>query len=88
MVAAIRMLAYYNQEIAKDLAKLFPFITLSLFILTPGAFNVEGILNQLNALPSLFRSIFSFLIVIFIVEIILRIIYTATEFLRTEEEEK
>jgi len=88
MVAAIRMLAYYNQEIARDLAKLFPFITLSLFILTPGAFDVGGILNQLNALPSLFRSIFSFLIVIFIVEITLRILYTATEFLRAEEEER
>jgi len=88
LVAAVRILAYYNQEIAKDLAKLFPFITLSIFILTPGAFNFETMLRQLVEIPFLLRNIFSFLIVVFVVEIALRIIYTTTEFLRTEEEEE
>jgi hypothetical protein len=86
MVLAIRLLAYHNEEISKDLAKLFPFIALSIFILTPTAFEVSSFLNNLKEIPSLFNEILYFLIVIFVVEILLRIIYTIFELAKGKEE--
>ena len=90
MVIAIRILAYWHShsEIAKELAKLFPLITLSVFILSPGDFNITGALNRLGEIPSLFGSIFYFLLVIFIVEIILRFFYTILKIIRGEHKEK
>ena len=85
---AIRILAYYNGEISKDLAKLFPFIALSVFLLTPGAFDFENVLNKLKELPALLESAFFFLILIFALEIILRIVYTLYEIAIGKEEIK
>jgi len=85
MVAAIRILAYYEEEIAQDLAKLFPFITLSVLLLAPGALNFEEVLLRATELPSLFSHVFSFLIVIVIIEIILRLIYTGIQFANSKK---
>lgn len=78
MIAAIRILAYYHGEIAKDLAKLFPFITLSIFLLTPNNFNLTFIGERFREIPLLVDQAFSFFIIIFIVELILRIVSTIT----------
>lgn len=86
MVAAIRILAYYDQEISKDLAKLFPFITFSVFLLSPEVFDLEVILSQATDIPQLFGNILLFLLVIFLIEIILRVFYTILEFWRSEED--
>ena len=64
-VAAIRVLAYHRQEIAKDLAKLFPFIALALFLLSPGEISLESIITQFGVIPELFASTLVFLIGIF-----------------------
>lgn len=87
IIVAIRVLSYFKEEISKDLAKLFPFITLSVFILTPGALQVNAIIGNLRELPLLFGSIFNFLFVIFVIEILLRFIYTLKVFVRSEGEE-
>ncbi len=76
MVMAIRILAYANEEIGKDLAKLFPFITLSVFLLSPVGFGIDKILTNLSELPALFGNVFSFLSTIFLVEVILRLTYS------------
>ena len=88
MVAAIRILAYHKKEISQELAKLFPFIALSVFILTPGAFDFEGVFGRVYEIPSLFGNILSFLIVIFAIEIVLRILYTILQFWKSEDIEK
>ncbi|MFH1425506.1 MAG: hypothetical protein ABIG28_02130 [archaeon] len=86
MIAAIRILAYYRTEIAKDLAKLFPFITLSVFLLTPGEFNLEQIVSHIYKIPISLNILFYFILVVAVVEIILRFVYTMFEFWRSEEE--
>lgn len=80
MIGAVRILAYYRKEIAQDLAKLFPFITLSVFLLSPGAFDLSSSINQLREIPALFNNILGFLAVVVIVEIVLRTIYTLVDF--------
>lgn len=88
MIIAIRALAYFNEEISKELAKLFPFIALSFFLLSPGAFEITSILNRIKELPVLLDSILLFLFVIVILEVVLRVFYTLYELASGEEEVK
>ena len=85
LIGAIRILAYVHKEIAQDLAKLFPFITLSIFLLSPGAFNLEGVFLRAAGLGILFDQVFAFFFVIFVVEIILRLGSTVRSFWRSGE---
>lgn len=84
LVLVIRFLAYYNRELSKDLSKLFPFITLSIFLLSTNVSVVE-IFTKLKEIPLLINTIFSYLIVIFVLEIFLRIIYTIFLFWWSED---
>lgn len=86
MVASIRLLSYHKNELAKDLAKLFPFITLSTFLLSARAFNPEDVILKISEIPSLLNSVFYFLFAIFIIEVILRLLYTVLDFWKSEEE--
>jgi hypothetical protein len=84
MVAGIRILAYYKSGISQDLAKLFPFITLSVFLLSPTAFSVADIIARTAEIPTLLFDVLSFILVIVVIEIILRIIYTIKDFWKSE----
>jgi len=85
-VSAIRILAYHRAEISKDLAKLFPFITLSVFILTPGSFQVTSMLDKVYEIPDLLWHILYYLVAIFVIEVVLRVLYLIFDFFRSEEE--
>jgi hypothetical protein len=74
MVAAIRMLSYYEEDLSRDLAKMFPFTILAIFILNPNFFSLERILTNLVKIPEFVGSILFFLILIVVIEVILRII--------------
>ena len=85
VVGAIRILAYIRLEISNDLAKLFPFITLSVFLLSPGEFSAEIIFDKFATIPSLLSHILSFIFVVFVIEIILRVLFTMYDFWRSED---
>lgn len=86
MIIAIRILAYHKAEISKDLAKLFPFITLSVFLMNSKAVDFEFIAGQLGEIPLLLADVGLYLILIFLVEVCLRILDTMQDFTRSEEE--
>ena len=86
LIGAIRILAYYRNEISKDIAKLFPFIALALFLLSPGVFDSDNILRKLSEIPLLLNNVVYFIIVIFAIEIVLRVFYMTYEFWRSEDE--
>ncbi len=85
LVLAIRILAYWNEEISRDLAKLFPFITLSVFLLMPGSFELSNILKKLGNISGLFNYIVYFLLAVLFVEIFLRVFYTIFNVVRSGE---
>src|SRR3989344_3019231 len=87
LIASIRILAYYRGEISKDLAKLFPFFTLSVFLINAKNFDMERIISQVSQIPQLLNSIYIYMLFIFIVEIFLRFTDTSSKFLRSEEAE-
>jgi hypothetical protein len=86
MIISIRILAYYKKEIAKDLAKLFPLITLSVFLINSKSLDIPFILGQIMQIPALLESIYSYFIVIFFVEVVLRLTDTVSELWKSEEE--
>lgn len=87
MIGAVRILAYFRGEIAKDLAKLFPFITLSVVILSPGEFiyDYSSIVSKLLEIPSLFTLVLSHLLILLLIEIVLRVLFTMIDFWRSED---
>ncbi|MBU0906997.1 MAG: hypothetical protein KKD18_07100 [Nanoarchaeota archaeon] len=84
LIGAIRVLSYIRGEIATDLAKLFPFTTLSFLLLSAGGFNLDLLMENLRSIPSLLDHILSFILVVLVVEIFMRIIYTLIEFWKSE----
>ncbi len=72
LVAAIRALAYFVPQLSEDVAKLFPLIMLSVFLISPAQISVEHFLLQAGDVPLLFDNILYFFLAVYIIEIILR----------------
>ena len=88
IIAAIRMAAYYEEELARDVAKLIPFTFLAVSILTPNFFSVERVFNKFVEIPNFFSQIFIYLVFIIILEIILRIFDSIISYFRLDEEKE
>lgn len=85
LIISIRILSYIQKDIAGDLAKLFPFVTISVFLLYSDVFNSVKVFSQIKEIPLLLSNIYLFFITIFIVEIGLRAIHTIVDFWKSEE---
>src|SRR3989344_65576 len=86
IIGAIRISAYYKEDLSKDLAKLFPFTILAVALLTPGFFDLKDTLSKLASIPDLFSNILFYLLMIAILEFILRIVYLIMPPIEEEEE--
>lgn len=74
LIIAIRMTAYYKKDLSKDLAKMIPFTILGIALERGGTFNLTDILSNLSKISTSFELIITYLVVIFVIEVILRII--------------
>jgi hypothetical protein len=72
VITAIRMTAYYREDLSKDVAKMLPFTLLSVSILNPNFFDIERIISHLSKLPEFFGEITLYLALIIVIEITLR----------------
>lgn len=85
-VGAVRITAYINEDLSRDLAKLFPFTLLAVFLLNPNFFSFSSFLNKISEIPLLLHTIINYVFLIFIVEIILRLLYSIYSYaMKTEE---
>lgn len=73
IIGAIRMTAYYKEDLSKDLAKLLPFTLLAISMTKAGFFNFERILTKLTEIPNFFGDILHYLLFIIVLEVILRV---------------
>ncbi len=85
LIISIRILSYIQKDIAGDLAKLFPFVTISVFLLYSDVFNSVKVFSQIKEIPLLLSNIYLYFITIFVVEIGLRVIDTIVDFWKSEE---
>lgn len=87
LIVAIRFLAYSNAELAKDLSKMFPFIALSLFLLSPSFVGFESVGAKFTEIPNLFDNILFFFLAILAVEVFLKIVSTIAFVVKNKDEE-
>ena len=73
IIMAIRITAYYNEDLSKDVAKMLPFALLGLFLVDPSYFRFEDIIDKINSLPEFLALCIQFILFIIIVEWVLRI---------------
>jgi hypothetical protein len=76
IIASTRVTAYISESLSKDIAKIFPFTVMVLFLLDPEFFKLNTFFDKLIQIPELFDKILVFVIFIFAVELILRVIYS------------
>ncbi|WP_255486597.1 hypothetical protein [Candidatus Nitrosotenuis sp. DW1] len=75
IVISVRIAAYYNEELSKDLAKLLPLVLLGIFILSPTFFSIDEVKVRLAEMPNFVIQIAVFLVVAVAVEIVLSSTY-------------
>jgi hypothetical protein len=74
VIAAIRMTAYYKEELSKDLAKMLPFALLAIIITNPTFFtDFPSIFQNLAKIPESFSQIGIYFTFIIALEVILRL---------------
>lgn len=73
LVGAIRIVAYYTEELSKDLAKMLPFALLGIFLADVSYFSFERSFEVLRGLPALWDKTIYYLAFIVLLEIILRV---------------
>jgi hypothetical protein len=87
MIAAIRITSYYSEDLSKDLAKMFPFTALAVFLLN-SQFNLNVVLEKVSEIHMIFDNILIFLGIIIIIEVMMRVLFIISGIFTTEEEEK
>jgi len=75
IVAAIRVTAYYNEDLSRDLAKMLPFALLGVFLIDISFFSLASSWKLIKEIPSFWRPLFYYLIFVIILEFVLRIVH-------------
>ncbi|MBU0980127.1 MAG: hypothetical protein KJ709_04945 [Nanoarchaeota archaeon] len=74
LVGAVRVTAYYNEDLSKDLAKMIPFALLGVFIVDATYFSFSASLNNLNGMVFKMKEIIYYLLFVILLEFLLRIL--------------
>lgn len=72
LIVAIRITAYYTEDLSKDVAKMLPFAILGVFLVDSSYFSIETVQARINTLPEYINPFIQFLLLIILVEWILR----------------
>jgi len=74
VILAIRITAYYSEDLSKDLAKMLPLALLGVFLVDPSYFSLSAIADKVNSLPDFLTKAVQLVLFIIITEWILRIL--------------
>jgi hypothetical protein len=72
IIIAIRITAYYTEDLSKDLAKLLPLALLGVFLVERSYFNFQDVVNKIYAIPNFLTVCIQFIFFMVIIEWILR----------------
>ncbi|GIT11681.1 MAG: hypothetical protein CM1200mP32_11740 [Methanobacteriota archaeon] len=76
MVGAVRILAYWTEDLSRDVAKMLPFAVLGVFLVGSTSIQWNEFATLLNSLPELAGSFLSSLVLLAILETLFRITTT------------
>lgn len=74
-MASIRIAAYYDEDLSKDLAKLIPFAFLAILLTDLVEISSDIVVMLLNQLPDVLGNIIYYFIFIVVLEFILRLVF-------------
>jgi len=75
LVGVIRVMAYYDEDLSKDLAKMMPFALLGVFLVDISYFSASNSLNSIMQIFISWKLLVYYLIILILIEFILRILY-------------
>lgn len=87
IVGAIRITSYYNENLSKEIAKLFPLTLLAVAMTESGFFEFSRIFSQFAQLPQFFSHIVTYIIFIVALEVLLRFFEFIFSLFRLTDEE-
>ena len=76
VVGAVRILAYWTEDLSRDVAKMLPFAVLGVYLVSSTSGQWSEFRELLESLPELAKSFFSSLVLLAILETLLRIVTT------------
>jgi len=75
VVLAVRITAYYTEDLSRDLAKMLPFALLGVYIVDVSYFTFANSIDMLKQIPSLWQTLVYYLALVFFLETALRFGY-------------
>jgi len=81
IISSTRVTAYISQALSREIAKIFPFTVLALFLLDPEFFSMSILFDKIAQVPDLLGNVLVFIIFIFVIEFFLRITYSIAAFI-------
>jgi len=87
IIASTRVTSYISEDLSKDLAKILPFTILAAFILGSSFFDSDLVIIKISQIPSLFDNIVTFVVFIFIIEFVFRILYSIYQLITSKNTE-
>lgn len=74
LVSAVRVTAYYNEDLSRDLAKMLPFTLLGVFLIDIAYFSQSHLISLLNQAYSRLDLLVYYLIFVIVLELALRVL--------------
>jgi len=84
IISATRITAYISEDLSKDLAKMFPFTMLAIFLLTPNFFLLDQLIPRFLEIVNFFEHILFYLVFVLIIEFLMRLSDTIISLFRSE----
>ena len=88
IIASTRVTSYISEDLSKDLAKILPFTILAAFILGSSFFDSDVVIGKIAQIPSLFDNIITFVVFIFIIEFVFRILYSVYQLATSKKDDE
>ena len=80
-ISSIRVTAYYNEDLSRDLAKILPFAVLAIFLIDTSFFAISESLDLLKETPDHTENILYYLLFLIAMEFVLRLAVAVVAFL-------
>ncbi|MBN3036834.1 MAG: hypothetical protein JW834_00130 [Candidatus Diapherotrites archaeon] len=73
VVTAVRVTAYYSEDLSRDLAKMLPFVLLGVFLVDMTFFSLDASVSTLLQIPAHWEKIAYYCIFVVLLEMVLRV---------------
>lgn len=72
IVGAVRVIAYYKEELSQEVGKLMPLVLLSVFLMDMSYFSVDRVMSILSQFSQMYKTMIYYFVFIIVLELLLR----------------